>query len=83
MTYYLSKQSNKVRDKSNKMKLNPKWKLKRIVNKYLVWNYCETGKISIFVHKWNQYGQGLIDLLHKMLEVWQKLTNFSTNHQQR
>ena len=63
---YLTKQSNKETNQIKPYKLNPKWKLKQVVNKYLEWNHCGTGKKTcFFVQKWNQYGQGLIDLLHK------------------
>ena len=63
--------SNNVRDKSNKT-LAAKSKMKIKTNSQQIscvkslWNRKKT---SFFVHKWNQYGLGLIDLLSKILRV--------------
>ena len=56
---YLTKQSNKETNQIKPYKLNPKWKLKQIVNKYLEWNHCETGKNMFFCSKMKSIWTGV------------------------
>ena len=73
MTYYLNKRSNEGKDKSNKTsETKSKMKTKTNSQQISCVKFVKQEKTSFFVYKWNQYGQGLIDLLRKTLRVSEK-----------